>query len=352
MLQALESAYGSAWPTNKISALDVGFEIASEEREFFALIVEHFDAAYYAGCYNDSPDTAVDALKHWLDRGVKEGRQIARSVVLRYGKAARRSSSSNWKHYKWRGEDVAARPNAPIPQQIISQILNQARHEPAVLAPGAKAIANLARLERESDGFIDVAGLQRAIAQRTEILVIVSDFGSYPSQGLVADLIAALAEAGLGSIQTIVTDCESTENSDNFVPEPFKTTNLIYWQDFWIRGPETVRMAKLAYLVGLLLPRLTIVADSRHGFETVSRFGPGLSQRTKIYSLFEGTAPGAYFAARFARDLLPVSTVLTDSVALAARLKEQCDDLPGYGIELLPDHPSAAFVACVKRLFK
>jgi hypothetical protein len=242
--------------------------------------------------------------------------------------------------------------NAPIPQQILSQIFNQARHEPAVLAPGAKAIANLVRLERESDGFVDVAGLQRALAQRTEILVIVPDFGSYPSQGLVADLVAALAEAGLGSIRTIVTDCESTENSDNLIPEPFKTTNLIYWQDFWIRGPETMRMAKLAYLIGLLLPRVTIIAGSRHGYETVSRFGPGLSQRTKIYSLFEGTERGGDFAARFARDLLPVSTALTDAVALAARLKEQCDDLPGYGIELLPDHPSAAFVACVKRLFK
>ena len=351
-LRALASAYRGAWLAKKASALDVGFEVAPEEQEFFALIVEHFDAAYYAESYSDSPDTAADALKHWLDRGVKEGRQIARSVILRYGKVARRSSSSNWKHYKWRGEDVAARFSPPIPQQILSQILNQVRHEPALLAPGAKTIANLVRLERESDSFIDVAGLQRAIAQRTEILVIVPDFNSSPSQVLVVDLVAALAQAGLGSIRTIITDRESTGNSDDFVPAPFKTTNPIYWQDFWIRGPETVRMAKLAYLVGLLLPRITIVADSSHGYETVTRFGPGLSQRTKIYSVFEGSERGSELAARFARDLLPVSTVLTDGVALAARLREQHDGLPGYGIEFLPDHPSAAFVACVTRLFQ
>jgi hypothetical protein len=327
-------------------------EIAATDKAFFEFVLEHFDAAYYAGCYNDSPDTAVDALKHWLDRGVKEGRQISRSVVLRYGKVARRSSSPNWSHYKWRGEDVAARPNAPIPQQVMSQIFDQARHEPALLAPGAKAIANLARLERESDGFIDVAGLQRAIPRRTDILVIVPDFRSSPSQGLVVDLVAALPQAGVGSIRTIIAECESTEHSDNLIPAPFKTTNLLYWLDFWIRGPETVRMAKLAYLIGLLLPRFTIVANSRHGYETVRRFGPGLAQRTKIYSLFEGTESGSDLAACFARDLLPVSTVLTDDVALAARLREQRDDLPGYGIELLPDHPSAAFAACATRLFK
>jgi hypothetical protein len=352
VLRALEAAYQRARPTNKISALEVGFEIAPEQQEFLALIVEHFDAAYYARCYSDSPDSAADALKQWLDRGVREGRQIARSVVLRYGKAARRSSSSNWTHYKWRGEDVAARPNAPIPQQIISQILNQARHEPALLAPGVRTIANLARLERESDGFIDVAGLQRTITQRTEILVIVPDFNSGPSQGLVVDLVAALAQTGLGSIRTIITECESTEHSDNLIAAPFNATKPVYWQDFWIRGPESVKMAKLAYLIGLLLPRVTIVAGSRHGYETVSRFGPGLAQRTRIYSLFEGTERGGDFAALFARDLLPVSALLTDDAALATRLREQCNDLPGYGIELLPGHPSAAFTACIARLFK
>jgi hypothetical protein len=337
---------------DRADAFATDSQIGPEDRQFLAFVSEHFNAAYYTARYGDAGGAEIDPFEHWLTCGINEERQISHSVVLRYGKVATRSSSANWKHYRWRRQDIAARLNAPIPAGIISQIFNQARHDPAVLAPGANSVAQLTRVERESDGYIDVAGLQGAIQQRTEFLVIVPHLSIDPGQCCSKDLVAALTEADIGSVRTIVTDHDSSENSNNLsIPVPFKSTNVLYWQDFWIRGPEVVKMAKLAYLIGVLLPRVTIVANSRHGYEMISRFGLGLSQRTKIYSLFESTEQGVEFAARFARRTLPAGTALTDDAALAARLSEQFAEVLGNGIVALPDHPSAAFNAAVTELF-
>ena len=68
--------------------------------------------------YQDVVQAGVDPFDHWLNHGVSEGRQISSSVMLRYGKDARNSTERNWRHYRWRDDDVAARLTEPMPHEV------------------------------------------------------------------------------------------------------------------------------------------------------------------------------------------------------------------------------------------
>jgi hypothetical protein len=334
---------------NQTATLRHNFEIAPEEEGFFSFIAEHFDSLYYLGSYSDVAQAGIDPLEHWLNYGLREGRQISRSVDVRHGKIARRSSDRNWKRYCWRGEDIAVRQIKPIPPEIMAQICNQARHDAAVLAAGANSIVN--RGDREGLGHIDVAGLQRAIPHGMEFLLVVPDLSGVGDQGFAADLIAALSDAGFCSIQTIVADQESPQGfTESDIPEPFRTTKVLFWQDFLIVSPAVLR---LAMLIRVLRPRVTIVASSRVGHEMVARFGRALSECTKMYCIFTDVAQNAEFGASFPRETLPFATALTEDSVLAARLREQYSDVLGYSVAVLPQkrHSPAAFLDAVAALF-
>lgn len=337
---------------SQVNTLTPTPELAPEEEEFFALIVEHFDAAYYIEKYSDAAQFGVAPLEHWLSRGVKEGRQISRSIVLRYGKIAKRSTSRIWRHYRWRGEDIAVRLTKAILPDVMTQIFNQGRHDPAVLAAGVDAIAKLNQQDRENV-HIDVVGLQLAIPHGIEFLLIVPNLSTSGEQRLAIDLVAALNDAGFRSIQTIVvTDQECSDSIEELaVPEPFQMNNVLFWQDFWIYGPEAVKLGQLAQLVRVLAPRVTIVANGRHGYELVARFGRALSGCTQIYCIYTEAAQSRDLGARFPRWTLPFATALTDDVTLAARLREQYGDVLGHGVEVLPRDSPAAFQEAVVALF-
>jgi glycosyltransferase involved in cell wall biosynthesis len=319
------------------SALNIRRETAPDEQEFISFLIRRFDAAYYRELYKDAAEAGLDPLEHWLNCGIREERQISRNVTLRYGKLARKTSNHNWRHYRWRGEDIAARSTKPIPPEVTAQIFNQARHEPALLAAGAKTFANLARADRESDGHLDVAGVQRAIPREVEIVLMVPNLSTSEDNRLAADLVAALDKLGYGSILTIVTDQEAMEGSgEQTVAESFRATNIVFWENFWIRGPGPSKLAKLAQLISVLRPRLTLVADSRLGYEVVARFGRGLSENTKIYCVFTDVGSGHDFGARFSRRTLPFAVALTNDTVVATRLRERYGDLLGQRVLVVP----------------
>jgi hypothetical protein len=294
-----------------------GTASSAEEREFFAFLAAHFDPAYYLAAHPDASPMGIDPLAHWLGRGIAEGRQISPATELRFGGIAKRSSSHIWRHYRWGGYDIAARETRPIPLSVAAQVARQARHDPALPASTVQP-----RPQDRDNLQIDVAGLRRAISRRPEFVVIVSELRDRRGRWLAADLVAALIEAGFGPIQSIVADGERPEAFERFlVPEPFRGTNPVFWQDFWVHGPDAVKPGLLAQLVSVLRPRVTIVGDSRIGQEMLSRFGRGLSQRGALYSLFDKAAGADAVAPRHARGTLPFATALTDDPALAARLR-------------------------------
>jgi hypothetical protein len=325
--------------------------IGPEDEEIFAFIIDHFDATYYLELYHDVAHAGVDPLEHWLNHGVQEGRQISRSVVLRYGKDARNSSGRTWRRHRWRGQDIAVRLIEPMPPEAVSQIVNQARHDATILAAGADVIAKLVPLDREN-AHLDVAGLQRAMSRSIEFLLIVPNLSSSGDHGFLTEVVAALRAAGFQSIQTIVVDQEPTESLyASTIPEPLRNTNVVFWQDFWVQGPETLKLVQLAQLIRVLRPRVTIVADSERGYEVVARFGRVLSEHTKIYCAYSGAADSRDFAAHFARRTRLVAIALTDDAIQAAKLRQQYGDLLGQDVALLPRRAPADFARAVATLF-
>ena len=290
--------------------------IVPEEQEFLAFVAEHFDAAYYREMYSDVAQAGVVPLEHWLNDGIGERRQIAKSVVLRYGKDARRSSDRNWRHYQWRGLDVAARLLNPVPPEVLNQIARQGRHDPAVLAIGADAVAKLASDDRENV-HLDVAALRRAIPDSVECVLILPNQAL--GKGLTGDLIAGLNDAGLRSIQIIVADQESPAGDvQSAIATPFGTNGVLFWQDLWIGSPQPLRWIQLAQLIRLLQPRITIVAGSRRGYETVARFGRPLSETTQIYCMHADADDDGDLAAYVAQGRLGFATCLTADYTFAA----------------------------------
>jgi hypothetical protein len=298
-------------------------QIAPEDGEPVAFFMEHFDPAYYLETYSDVAAAGHDPLQHWLSYGFAEGRQISRFVELRYGRIARRSSSRIWRHYRWRGEEIAVRTIEPVQPGVISQIVDQARHDPAVLAAGAEAIDRLIQVDRENI-HVDIAGLQRAIAHDVECLLIVSKLVKSESSECAAGIVAAPDDSGLRSIQTIVVEQESAGDA--------VTPNVLFWPDIWLSGNDAVKLSQFAQLISLLRPRVTIVADCRFGYEVVARFGRALSARTKIYCVYSAGA-GDDLATNFTRLTAPFATTLTDNPALAAITNPGQDNC---GVVLLP----------------
>lgn len=306
------------------------YHIAPDEEDFFGFVAAHFDATFYLAANIDIAQAGVDPLEHWLNYGVKEGRQISQSTSVRYGKIAKRLSDRNWTHYCWRGDNIAVRLIKPIPPEIMTQISNQARHDPAIRAALATAIVH--RGERESNLPVDVAGLRRAIPREAEFLFLVPSLGG--EQTLAADIIAVLCEHESGNIQIIVTDAESPDNfTGTEISGPFRSANIAFWPDFVIHGPEFLRLAQL---VRVLRPRVTVVADSRAGREMVARFGRTLSQSMKLYCIYTSADETPGPDACFPRRTLPFAAALTDEPAFASGLREEYGDFLGHGVVALP----------------
>jgi hypothetical protein len=323
-------------------------ESAPEDEEFCVLVAKCFDADYYLQTYVDVTSTGLGPLEHWLSHGFRQGRQFSRFVLVRVGTFAKRSADRNWKLFHWRETDIALRFLPPIAADVTSQIFHQGRHDPAILAPGPETIRNLIPSDRESV-HLNVAGLQQVIRVGAEFLLIAP--GTDSGQCFTIALVAALNEASFGPIQTIITDQESAYARDQpSIPKCFQPTKPVFWRDFWIEGPEHVKLWQLAQLIRVLQPRVTIISGSRHGYETVARFGRCLVEHTKLFCVYTADDDGAFV--QYPGRTLPYAAALTDSNKLAAVWHERYGDLLGHGVVTLPGHSSTSFLETVTTLFK
>jgi glycosyltransferase involved in cell wall biosynthesis len=314
-------------------------EIAPEEEAFFAFVVKHFDSEKYLEMYSDIAKSGIDPLEHWLNFGLKEGRRISLNVDVRHGEIAKRSSSRGWENFFWRKETIAVRVNNPIAPEIIAQIVKQARHDPAILAPGATAIANLRQFDATdllTRNGIDIESLLAAIPQRPDVLLIMPSIGMGGAEKFMACLATALRATGYRSIQVLVTNREASENSgwEKFVIlEPLRSARVLFWRDVCRNTNETL----LARLVNGLRPRIAIVVNSRIGLDMIARFGRGLSQYTRLYcAYFSLGVQTLGFGARFPRRTLRFATALTDNEFMASTLRERYGNLLGHDTVVLP----------------
>jgi hypothetical protein len=243
---------------------------------------------------------------------------------------------------------MAARSIKPVPPEVILQISNQARHDPTLFAAGAAGTGNLG--QRESFSRIDVAGLLRVIPRSPEFLLIVPRLTG-AEQPYVTDLLTALKNATVDSIQTIVTEQESSAGFDgSAIENGLRAENILFWPDFCIGNPG---LTKFAQLMLLLRPRMILVANSLDGYEIVARFGHALSKQTKMYCLYKDSGEHADLTAYFVRRTLAFATALIDDSTLAASLGAQYCGLLHHDVILVPRHSSsAAWVDAIAAHFK
>lgn len=316
--------------------------------EFLSLALPWFDPAFYLRTYPDVWRAQVDPLQHWLNYGAREGRQISRRVVFRYGKDARNSTDRNWRCFHWRGLDIAARLISPIPALVTEQILNQAHHEPSLPAATDYTISDLEVLDRENV-HLDVARLQRTIATGVEFVLLIPTW-DLAAEGFVAGLLKGLNAASFQSICAIVTSQESANCQGPIKTESIGLSSVLFWRDFWIEGPLALKLLQMAQLIRALRPRIAIVADG-YGAETVACFGRALSRRTKMYCV----CADDFVDSDLSIDVLnafPFAMALTDSPEFADRLRKYHGSALGQGIATLPRYPSPAFAEAVATLFR
>src|SRR5579883_141155 len=321
-------------------------EMAPQEGTFISFLHAHFDRAFYLDMYRDVAQAGIDPVEHWLRYGYREGRQISMSTRVRLGKDAERSSDRNWKHYDWKGEALAVRLFPKIPPKVSSQILNQARHDPA-LPPDGDAIDRLIQLDRE-DVYLDVQGLQHAIAGKADVVLMVPSVGATDQPPLLAELVAALFRRGIQSIQTIVTDTESSE--DAFAAASRLQGRVLFWRDFWIRGADGIKPLQLAQLVSALRPLNLLLTNSQCGWKMAARFGRALSHRMQIHAIYTPADESGDLTQQFAWQALAFVTSITDDATVAATLRKQTGDDQSHGVIYLPRESDAAFADAIANL--
>jgi glycosyltransferase involved in cell wall biosynthesis len=342
---------GAEWLHFSWRRKPVAFRInpLTEDALFAEFVKEHLDGQAYLEAYPDVRSAGIDPVKHWLDRGMTEGRFLHPCATVFLGEMANRLDSTHWKHFTWRGQPVAVRTITPIKLSLISQIKAQARHDPTVLAAGDSAIDKLRRIDGPDllgRGGVDVRSIVAAIPEKPDVILVMPRLCVGGAEKFAADLVGALLALGHNNILVIVTDdtAEAAVGWESLaILSPLREAHVVFWRDLAGHNYQDHRF--LARLSNALRPSTVLVINSRLGLDTVSRFGRGLSKFSKLYCVYFSLSElglGAPYGARFPYRTLPFSVGLTDNNAMAATLRRQWGELAGPGISILPPrlHPA------------
>jgi glycosyltransferase involved in cell wall biosynthesis len=333
------------------SEADSNNDVETEaDAAFRAFAHARLDREFYLKAYPDVAAAGVDPVEHWLDHGLIEGRvPFARGWVRRRA-AVTRALGTEWQRHVWRGEAVAITEAPPISPVILSQIWDQARHDPGIFAVGSRAIPNLRCFDAIDllgrDG-ADFQALLSGVPDAPSTVLVIPHLVVGGAETYACNLLDALLAVNKGPVLVIVTD-QTAEESQGWEQLPhlalFRTVPLIFWNDFVDPGGHR-RDIILACFVNALRPKRLIVINSRIGLDAVARFGRALSQTMQIvcaYFSMEIESLGAPFGCRFARHTWPFSCSLTDNSPMAEQLRALFGDLPGPGVTVLPSRVTPA----------
>jgi glycosyltransferase involved in cell wall biosynthesis len=314
-----------------------------EDSALRRFLLETVRAEDYLAIHADVAAAGLDAHDHLLNFGLTEQRPLP-GLEVRRGAAAAQSAGPGWQVFTWRGEHVAFRREVPVPSAVLAQIMAQARHDPAILAAGAKALPNLRRFDAldlaDRDG-VATDNLMASVPARPGAVIVVPHLVVGGADKYSADLADALASGGTGPVLVIVTDqtaaaARGWEKLAIFTP--FRNAHVMFWRDA-CGGPGHASPMMLARFLNALRPSLIVVVNSRLGLDAVAAFGRGLSQCARIACAFFSMGVdglGAPYGTRFPRRTLPFALALTDNEPMADQLRRLYGEIPGPGIALLP----------------
>ena len=316
---------------------DEGFEDGAF-REYVGL---WFDTESYLRSNPDVAVHGVDPVEHWLKHGINE-RRTGSGLIVRRGHAAHQSDIG-WDTFTWRGKPIAVRKSPqPLSKRVLDQILQQARHDPAVLAPGMRALPYLRQFEAtdllERDG-MDVPALIAGVPERPQLVVLMTALTIGGAEKYAADVVDVFTSTSR-SVLVVVTE-QTAEQAEGWqqrsILSPILKVPIVFWPDVCTNQiPHTVMF--IARFLNMLRPPSILVVNSRLGLEATSRFGRGLSQFARIYCAYFSMSTGALgapYGARFPRSTLPFALALTDNQPMAETLRRLYGEIPGPGIAVL-----------------
>jgi glycosyltransferase involved in cell wall biosynthesis len=302
------------------------------------------DPDFYLRTNPDVAAAGVEPVRHWLEYGLQEGRLPFEGAIVRRGDAAKQSPRRDFERHVWRGEPIAVFIGPPVPPAILRQIRDQARHEPAMLAAGSRALPNLRRIDAtdllDRNG-IDFPGLFSALPEMPSSVIVIPFLIVGGAEKYAADLVAALLATGGGPVLVLVTE-QTAEAARGWqklsILAAFQTVPVIFWRDVCSSDISTA-LAMFGRFLHVLRPKRIIVINSRIGLDAVVHFGRGLSQASQLVcAFFSMGIPGVVmpFGCRYPRRTWSCSLSLTDNTLMAEQLRTLYTDLPGPGVAVLP----------------
>ncbi len=314
---------------------------------FITFVEATIDRQAYREAYADVAAAGIDPVRHWLDRGMQEGRLLAPGARVRCGRHAEETPGEGWQRFTWRGRPVAVLRDAdPAVDPVHAQILSQARHEPAVLSVGLAAVPNLRRYVATDLGAREWLGLLDTIGPPPDVVVLLPWLTLGGADKYAADLVDALSAAGRNPVLALVTDQHPDAAAgweDLAILAPYSRARVRFLRAH-CATPQVDPMM-LALLLNAVRPRVVVVLNSRPALEAVARFGRGLAQTMDIFCTYfsmglegQGNVSGRYMP----RHTLPHAAALTDNARMQATLERLFGGIPGPGIALLPPRVTPA----------
>lgn len=261
-----------------------------------------FDAQRYLLAHPDVALTGKNPLVHYIKYGHVEGR--AKFPVIDRKPIA----------------GVGEKPQRLVPSSIVDKVLAQARHDPALFAPGGRVLGKLKVIDSgdyyERCG-VDAPYIRGSFSEKPDTVILVSHLLVGGAEKYAADLADALVRLLGHRVAVIVTMPRASSLPDWFnydILKPFKRTNVVFWTE--VCGPAGGNPMFLARTLHALAPRNIVVVNSEIGLDMVERYGAGLSGDAKLFTTYFSLGLPLIVTTgdMYARRTLPYAAALTDNV--------------------------------------
>jgi glycosyltransferase involved in cell wall biosynthesis len=289
--------------------------------EFERFASQHFDGSFYLSHNPDVRKAGYDALAHWMNHGLAEGRRFSPELSARLVPSG--TNKDPVLSYLECGEYLVEIRKVPrIPPAVLAQIEAQGEHDPILFGPGAHALANLP-IHRVGEIGINLERLFSCWEAKPRVIFVIPLLGVGGGEKYAADICRVLQGRSVGPILLVVTDHREVDAGDwkkLSIIEPFRDASIVFWRDICAdyKDPQL-----LASLLVHLEPELIVVTYSGIGLQALARYGRRIAQKSKIFCTFFSLGIrglGAPYGVTFARQTTPFARSITDNEATAASL--------------------------------
>lgn len=233
-----------------------------------------------------------------------------------------------------------AKPAAPLAPDLCRQILDQARHDPSVVAFGASALPKLQRHVRDlisARGF-SAADLLDGVEAPVEVALIVPRLDA-PTTDRLATLLPMLRQAGATSFLVIVSDEQGIPRHAGALGAD---VSVLSWRDRY-GGPAHIAARNLALFVDAIGSPAIISLNDRLGLEMIGQYGRALKTVHHLYVALDVATDAPLTNIYHLRQTAPHATLLALSETEADALRAHSAGLDGPGVAVLTDDAAKVF---------